>query len=1187
MKLAGHPNHSTSFARFAQAARQLTLALVLALIAALGTYAIARAAVALSASMTDAIIGDDGDGKADPGETIEYTVVINNSGSTDATGVEFDDNPDANTTFVPASLSSSPVAVDDTYPEIVVGNVSVNSALISYNVMSNDHQGLNHTATITAYDAVSAQGGTVSMTTSGAGKGQFTYDPPAGYTGVDTFTYTLSDNPNATSAASNRTATVSINISGMVWFIDNNAASCTVAGCGRLSNPFSTLAAFNSFNNGTGNNPAANDNIFIYESATQYTGAITLLSGQKLIGQDATASLSTITGLTPPSSSPAFPATNSGNGTFANLGGTVTLNSSVTVRGLRINSTTSTGINDPAGSISGVNVSEVLVNTSTGTAVQLSDVSGSLSFTSISANGAASGIALTNTSGSFTVTGTGSAGSGGTLQNITGSAISLTNTSSTSFSYMNLTGVGDNGVLGSGASGFTMSNSSLTNIGNTLSPDEAALNFTNLGGTSSFTNSTITNAIDDQVIVYQTGTTTLTSFTLSGNTFNGHDGDNDAIRYQGYNTTVGTVSIQGNTFQNSDGDFIQVIMENSSNLNLLVGSSSPNSFTQPGNTALAGGITLSPGGGAGWNGRLDFDIANNTISSANVQAVNVNLLKPATSGATIDGFIRNNIISNANNNFGGSIQVTNGGLVSQVTVEINGNNITGDNGTAAIYVIGDQGGTVSTGARTDVRVLNNTVSSPGGLNTNAVHLNSSTTSGNTGTIVCWDMQNNTLAGGGFSGTDTRIRQRFSAQVLLPGYGGTSADTAAVQAYITGRPNTGVVTAATQSPGGYFNGSCNQPTAKVLPDSGPSLASSPDADNASLASAIRAATPSEGGSSKALFAPTQAGGIVNVVVGTLPAGKSVTIKFQATVNGPSLPLGTTQLSTQGTVSATNGSSALTDDTAVGGSSDATITPVDRPDTSVVSLTRQSGNPTSNATVTWQIVFADAVDSLTAGNFSLVQAGGVSGASITSVTETSGPPSTTWNITANTGSGDGTLGLNLANDTGLTHDVTNLSYTGQVYTIDRTPPTVTINQAAGQSDPTGASPINFTVVFNEPVTGFSDGDVTLGGTANPTTGTVTEIAPNDGTTYNVAVSGMANDGTVTASVGAGVAQDMAGNNNTASTSGDNTVTYDAVPPSVTIDQAAGQSDPTNSGTIHFTAVFSEPVTGFATGDVTLGG
>ena len=43
----------------------------------------------------------------------------------------------------------------------------------------------------------------------------------------------------------------------------------------------------------------------------------------------------------------------------------------------------------------------------------------------------------------------------------------------------------------------------------------------------------------------------------------------------------------------------------------------------------------------------------------------------------------------------------------------------------------------------------------------------------------------------------------------------------------------------------------------------------------------------------------------------------------------------------------------------------------------------------------------------------------------------------------------------------------------------PPTVTINQAARQADPTKTSPINFTVVFSKSVTGFATGDVTFTG------------------------------------------------------------------------------------------------------------
>jgi hypothetical protein len=150
-------------------------------------------------------------------------------------------------------------------------------------------------------------------------------------------------------------------------------------------------------------------------------------------------------------------------------------------------------------------------------------------------------------------------------------------------------------------------------------------------------------------------------------------------------------------------------------------------------------------------------------------------------------------------------------------------------------------------------------------------------------------------------------------------------------------------------------------------------------------------------------------------------------------------------------------------------------------------------------------------------------------------------------------------------------------------DQTPPKVTINQAVGQADPTNASPINFTVVFDESVNDFATGDVTLSGTANATTAVVT----GSGTTYNVAVSGMANDGTVIATIAAAVAHDAAGNGNDASSSTDNTVTYDVTPPKVTINQAATQADPTNASPINFTVVFDESVNDFATGDVTLSG
>jgi hypothetical protein len=148
-------------------------------------------------------------------------------------------------------------------------------------------------------------------------------------------------------------------------------------------------------------------------------------------------------------------------------------------------------------------------------------------------------------------------------------------------------------------------------------------------------------------------------------------------------------------------------------------------------------------------------------------------------------------------------------------------------------------------------------------------------------------------------------------------------------------------------------------------------------------------------------------------------------------------------------------------------------------------------------------------------------------------------------------------------------------------DTTPPAVTINQAAGQADPTNSTPINFTVVFTELVTGFTVDDVTLSGTAG---GTQVDSVIGSGTTYNVAVSSIVSDGTVIANIPAGAVTDAAGNGNDASTTTDNIITYDSTAPSVVLNSAA--PNPTNSSPILVTVTFNETVTGFTANDITTG-
>ena len=65
--------------------------------------------------------------------------------------------------------------------------------------------------------------------------------------------------------------------------------------------------------------------------------------------------------------------------------------------------------------------------------------------------------------------------------------------------------------------------------------------------------------------------------------------------------------------------------------------------------------------------------------------------------------------------------------------------------------------------------------------------------------------------------------------------------------------------------------------------------------------------------------------VNVNIGALPAGKSVTVSFQAAVANP-FPAGADQVSNQGTVTGANFASFMTDDPDVGGTADPTVTPI---------------------------------------------------------------------------------------------------------------------------------------------------------------------------------------------------------------------------------------------------------------------
>lgn len=356
--------------------------------------------------MAAAITTDaDSDTKADPGvDAISYTATITNNTAGDISGLQFNDTVDPHTTII---AGSAVAAGDDAYSTI--GNVNINVPL-AQGVLANDfnpNTGNNTGMTVTSYGASTgleqlsvgtstptAQGGTITVQSDGS----FIFDPKVGFSGTDTFKYASNQ------SGSKAIATVRITVTGMIWFVKNDAAACTVIStpCGTLAHPFSTLAAFQAVNDagaGPPLHPKTNDSIFIYTGSvvTTYIDGVTLLNGQKLIGQGATASIETITGLSTPSGSTVLPATSGTNPVFSStsLKDNIRLGTgnSNLIRGFTVgNSGTATGDSaDISGtSIGTLTVSEVTLNGS-GQTLKINGGALSGSFTSVTSTASTGG----------------------------------------------------------------------------------------------------------------------------------------------------------------------------------------------------------------------------------------------------------------------------------------------------------------------------------------------------------------------------------------------------------------------------------------------------------------------------------------------------------------------------------------------------------------------------------------------------------------------------------------------------------------------------------------------------------------------------------------------------------------------------------------------------------------------------
>jgi len=492
--------------------------------------------------------------------------------------------------------------------------------------------------------------------------------------------------------------------------------------------------------------------------------------------------------------------------------------------------TLSTGANSAfsatgGGTITATNTTST-ATTTTATAINVTGTTigaGGLNFRSISAGtpatGPANGIVLSGTGGSggLTVSGTGSAGSGGTIQrtsnrgasfvnasNISLAQMNFTNTatsagapcgsaavagantgcsaaihldtvSTVSLNGLNLTSSGQQGINGINVTGFTLSNSVLSGLGN--GPDEDGLHFTNLFGTNAITATSITGSGDDNVNI-QNLSGPASTITFTGGSFNaGTLGS--GLLFGSRGAANMTVNITGVTVDNNfSGGVVADGFDNATLVLRLLSSTLSNNND---------GVQVSAN-----NGVSTFDINGNSFVGNDFLAVT--LLKAAFSTTgTLEGAVRNNSpINIANGRTTDAISVFQAGA-GALRAAITDNNIVYAGTQRAILVQAGQDGngtidTTITGNTIDVQLdsFNNAIA--GILAQSAI-----TGPGNT-SALCFDLGgggalSNTFThslGGVMAGGDVRVRQRNDGTVRLPGYAGGATNTGAVIAYLSSR-----------------------------------------------------------------------------------------------------------------------------------------------------------------------------------------------------------------------------------------------------------------------------------------------------------------------------------------------------------------------------------------------------------------
>lgn len=258
-------------------------------------------------------------------------------------------------------------------------------------------------------------------------------------------------------------------------------------------------------------------------------------------------------------------------------------------------------------------------------------------------------------------------------------------------------------------------------------------------------------------------------------------------------------------------------------------------------------------------------------------------------------------------------------------------------------------------------------------------------------------------------------------------------------------------------------------------------------------------------------------------------------------------------------------------------------------SVVSVNHFCPQPCGSAAdqvIHFQVTFSESVSGVDASDFVLSISGGIAGAGVTNV---SGAGSV-YDVTVNTGSGDGTIRLDVVDDDSVKDDSAkplggagagNGNFSGgEVYTVIKTTPSVT-SILRLDANPTSQNSVRFAVNFSKPVSGVDASDFSIVTTGSVSGASLADVSGADAS-YIV---------TVNTGVGAGTLRlDLIDNHsimdassillNGSFTAGEVYALVRNVPTVKSITRL--DANPTSASSVNFRVTFSEAVTGVDVSD-----